>query len=50
VPRQYPRQKKGKGAPATAAVAAIGTKDPLTARRTSVRRGGIIAVELAVAI
>lgn len=43
-------QEKGKGAPATAALAAIGTEDPLTAHRPSVHPRGVVAGELAVAI
>lgn len=50
VARQHPGQQEGKRAPATAAAAAIGTKDPLTTRHPGVHPRGVVAVEFAVAI
>lgn len=50
VPWQHVRQQQGKGAPATAALAAIGTKYPLAADRVAGGLVGIVAVEEAVPV
>jgi len=50
VARQHLGQEEGKRAPATAALAAIGTKDPLTPRRPGAHPRGVVTVEFTVAI
>ena len=48
--RQDIRQEDRKGAPAAAALAAIGTKDPLAADQLSIGLSGIVALEKAVPV
>jgi hypothetical protein len=48
--RQDLGQENGKSASAAAALAAIGTKDPLSPGRLAVGFGGIVAVENAVPV
>ena len=50
VTRQHRRQKQGKRAPATAALAAVGAEDPLAPNRLAGGVGRIVAVEQAVPV
>jgi len=48
--RQNIGREDGKGAPASTALAAIGTKDPLAADQLSIGLGGVVALEKAVPV
>jgi len=50
VPWQHCRQKQGERVPATAALAAVGTEDPLAPDRLAGGRGRIVAVKQAVPV